>query len=52
MIVEGIVKGIQPYGVFIQMKMVLLDYFMDEDISISRIKQSPNERFEIGQKDE
>ena len=48
-IVQGIVKNIRQYGVFIEIGAGVVGLLHIEDISISRIK-SPEERFSIGQK--
>lgn len=48
-IVNGIVKNIRPYGVFVEIGGGVVGLIHIEDISISRIK-NPNERFFIGQK--
>lgn len=48
MIVKGTVKGIQPYGVFIEIEGGTVGLLHIEDISVARIK-SPYERFDIGQ---
>lgn len=48
MIVKGIVKGIQPYGVFVEIEGGTVGLLHIEDISVARIK-SPYERFDIGQ---
>ena len=49
MIVNGIVKNIRKYGVFVEIGAGVVGLLHIEDISISRIK-TPEERFEIGQK--
>lgn len=49
MIVDGIVKSIQPYGAFIEIGGGVVGLLHIEDISVARIK-SPSERFEIGQR--
>lgn len=49
MVVGGVVKSIQPYGVFVEIGKGLTGLLYIEDISISRIK-TPEERFKIGQK--
>lgn len=48
MIVEGIVKSIQPYGAFIEVENGIVGLLHIENISVSRIK-TPEERFKIGQ---
>lgn len=48
MIVNGIVKSIQPYGAFIEIEGGIVGLLHIEDISVARIK-SPYERFQIGQ---
>lgn len=48
MVVSGVVKGIQPYGVFIEIQGGVVGLLHIEDISVARIK-TPYERFEIGQ---
>lgn len=48
-IVNGIVKSIQPYGVFIEIGGGIVGLLHIEDISVARIK-SPTERLKIGQK--
>lgn len=49
MIVNGIVKSIQAYGVFVEIGGGIVGLLHIEDISVVRIK-NPTERFEIGQK--
>lgn len=49
MIVNGIVKSIQPYGVFVEIGGGIVGLLHIEDISIARIK-TPAERLKIGQK--
>lgn len=49
MVVNGIVKNIKPYGVFVEIGGGVCGLLHIEDISISRIK-TPYERFKIGQK--
>lgn len=49
MIVDGIVKSIQPYGVFVEIGGGVVGLLHIEDISVARIK-NPSERFEIGQR--
>ena len=49
MIVNGIVKSMQPYGVFIEIGGGIVGLLHIEDISIARIK-TPAERLKIGQK--
>lgn len=48
-IVNGIVKNIRPYGVFVEIGGGIVGLIHIQDISISRMK-NPNERFFIGQK--
>lgn len=48
-IVNGIVKNIRPYGVFVEIGGGIVGLIHIQDISISRIK-NPYERFFIGQK--
>lgn len=48
-VVQATVKGIQPYGVFLETEGGNVGLLHIEDISIARMK-SPAERFEIGQK--
>lgn len=48
MIVKGTVKGIQPYGVFVELESGAVGLLHIEDISVARIK-SPYERFNLGQ---
>ena len=48
MIVDGIVKSIQPYGAFIEIDNGMVGLLHIENISVARIK-TPAERFEIGQ---
>lgn len=48
-IVNGIVKSIQPYGVFVEIGGGIVGLLHIEDISVARIK-SPLERLKIGQK--
>ena len=48
MVVNGIVKSIQPYGAFIEIKNGIVGLLHIENISVARIK-SPSERFKIGQ---
>ncbi len=48
-IVDGIVKSIQPYGVFVEIGGGVVGLLRIEDISVARIK-NPSERFEIGQR--
>ena len=48
-IVNGIVKSIRPYGVFIEIGGGVVGLLHIEDISVARIK-SPLERLKIGQK--
>lgn len=49
MIINGIVKSIQPYGAFVEIGGGVVGLLHIEDISIARIK-SPSERLKIGQK--
>ena len=49
MVVNGIVKSIQPYGVFVEIGGGIVGLLHIEDISIARIK-TPAERLKIGQK--
>ena len=49
MIVNGIVKSMQPYGVFVEIGGGIVGLWHIEDISIARIK-TPAERLKIGQK--
>ncbi len=49
MVVNGIVKSMQPYGVFIEIGGGIVGLLHIEDISIARIK-TPSERLKIGQK--
>jgi len=49
MVVEGVVKSIQPYGAFIEIENGIVGLLHIENISVARIK-TPKERFEIGQK--
>lgn len=49
MVVNGTVKGIQPYGVFVEIEGGVVGLLHIEDISVARIK-TPYERFDIGQK--
>lgn len=48
-IVNGIVKSIRPYGVFVEIGGGIVALLHIEDISVARIK-SPLERLKIGQK--
>jgi small subunit ribosomal protein S1 len=48
-IVNGIVKNIRPYGVFVEIGGGVVGLIHIQDISISRMK-NPKERFFIGQK--
>lgn len=48
-IVNGIVKNIRPYGVFVEIGGGIVGLIHIQDISVSRMK-NPNERFFIGQK--
>ena len=45
----GIVKSMQPYGVFVEIGGGIVGLLHIEDISIARIK-TPAERLKIGQK--
>ena len=49
MVLNGIVKNIRQYGVFVEIGGGIVGLLHIEDISISRMK-SPEERFNIGQK--
>ncbi len=49
MVVNGIVKSIQPYGAFVEIGGGIVGLLHIEDISIARIK-TPAERLNIGQK--
>lgn len=49
MVVKGIVKSMQPYGVFVEIGGGIVGLLHVEDISIARIK-TPAERLKIGQK--
>lgn len=49
MVVNGIVRNIRPYGVFVEIGGGIAGLLHIEDISIARIK-TPEERFKIGQK--
>lgn len=49
MVINGIVKSIQPYGAFVEIGGGIVGLLHIEDISIARIK-SPSERLKIGQK--
>lgn len=49
MIVNGIVRSMQPYGVFVEIGGGIVALLHIEDISIARIK-TPAERLKIGQK--
>ncbi len=49
MVVNGIVKNIRSFGVFVEIGGGIVGLLHIEDISVSRIK-SPEERFFIGQK--
>lgn len=48
-IVNGIIKNIRPYGVFVEIGGGIVGLLHIEDISVARIK-SPEERFYVGQK--
>lgn len=48
MVVEGTIKNIEPYGVFVEIQGGIVGLLHIEDISVARIK-SPFERFKIGQ---
>lgn len=47
-VIKGIVKGVQNYGAFIEIKGGLVALLHIEDISVARIK-TPLERFSIGE---
>jgi small subunit ribosomal protein S1 len=49
MVLNGIVKNIRQFGVFVEIGGGIVGLLHIEDISISRMK-SPEERFNIGQK--
>jgi len=49
MVVNGIVKNIRPYGVFVEIGGGVVGLIHIQDISVSRMK-NPSERFFIGQK--
>ena len=49
MVVNGIVKSMQPYGAFVEIGGGIVGLLHIEDISIARIK-TPAERLKIGQK--
>jgi len=49
MVVDGIVKSIQPYGAFVEIGGGIVGLLHIEDISVARIKH-PSERFNIGQR--
>lgn len=49
MVVKGIVKSMQPYGVFVEIGGGVVGLIHIEDISVARIK-TPAERLKIGQK--
>ena len=49
MIVNGIVRNIRPYGVFVEIGGGVVGLIHIQDISVSRMK-NPGERFFIGQK--
>lgn len=49
MVVNGIVKSMQPYGVFVEIGGGIVGLLHIEDISVARIK-TPAERLKIGQK--
>lgn len=49
MVVKGIVKSMQPYGVFVEIGGGIVGLLHIEDISIARIK-TPAERLKVGQK--
>ena len=48
MILSGLVKGIQPYGAFIEIQGGIVGLLPIQDISVARMK-SPEERLQIGQ---
>lgn len=48
-VVQAVVKGIQPYGVFLETEDGTVGLLHIEDISIARMK-SPHERFRLGEK--
>lgn len=48
-IVNGIIKNIRPYGVFVEIGGGIVGLLHIEDISVARIK-TPEERFNVGQK--
>lgn len=48
-VVNGIVKNIRPYGVFVEIGGGVVGLIHIQDISVSRMK-NPDERFFIGQK--
>lgn len=48
-VIDGIVKNIRPYGVFVEIGGGVVGMIHIQDISVSRMK-NPNERFSIGQK--
>ena len=48
-VLEGIVKGVQKYGAFVELNKGTVALLHIEDISVARIK-SPLERFSIGEK--
>ena len=48
-VVNGVVKGIQKYGAFIEIGEGIVGLLHIEDISVARIK-SPLERLSIGEK--
>lgn len=48
-IVNGIVKSIRPYGVFVEIGGGVVGLLHIEDLSVARIK-SPTERLKVGQK--
>ena len=49
MVIDGIVKSIQPYGAFVEVGGGIVGLLHIEDISVARIK-NPSERFQIGQR--
>lgn len=49
MVINGVIKNIRPFGVFVEIGGGIVGLLHIEDISVSRIK-SPEERFFVGQK--
>lgn len=49
MVIDGIVRSMQPYGVFVEIGGGIVGLLHIEDISVARIK-NPSERFHIGQR--